>query len=514
MFLPRFKFYNKTYPDISNLKLYFTYKNGITLDYYSYTFLNETHNLYEIGWNNKGLPKLWNYNLHYFDFLLQNTNDNFVVEKQKSIINKWIIDNPLGKGIGWDPYPTSLRIVNWIKWHSSTSGLTDLALRSLWIQIQWLASRPEYHLLGNHLFVNMKALLFGCALFRLDEKSIIYKKALKILRTELDEQFLSDGGHFELSPMYHSLAMQDLLDLYQLASTLPNSFPIDKFHVKFKSGMFWLTYMIYENQELAHFNDSANGIAPKFEDLIDFAKKIGINYRQEILPVFNHFADPGVAVVKSSKIHLIADIGKVGPDYLPGHGHADTLSFELAVDGHRLIVNSGTSEYGFSKERLRQRSTAAHSTIEVDGQSSSDVWSGFRVARRASVSNFKTKVDEKGFEFSAEHNGFRRLNRNCIHKRFWKVVSDEIQIMDVVSGKGNFVHLRYFLHPDVKVIQTNKDLVLVLSSGAKLEFKSSYRPILVSSTYHDEFGISRSNKCLIIEGTTPFENIVKLRRNT
>ena len=51
---------------------------------------------------------------------------------------------------------------------------------------------------------------------------------------------------------------------------------------------------------------------------------------------------------------VLCDIGRIGPDYLPGHAHADTLSFELSLAGERVIVNSGISEYGLSSERIRR----------------------------------------------------------------------------------------------------------------------------------------------------------------
>ncbi|WP_413889259.1 heparinase II/III family protein [Candidatus Aalborgicola defluviihabitans] len=72
------------------------------------------------------------------------------------------------------------------------------------------------------------------------------------------------------------------------------------------------------------------------------------------------------------------DVAPVGPAYLPGHAHADTLSFELSVSGQRVVVNGGTSRYGLGPLRLRERETAAHSTVEVAKQSSSEVWGGFR----------------------------------------------------------------------------------------------------------------------------------------
>ena len=43
------------------------------------------------------------------------------------------------------------------------------------------------------------------------------------------------------------------------------------------------------------------------------------------------------------QMFAIFDVAPLGPDYLPGHGHADTLSFELSLFGHRFITNSGTS---------------------------------------------------------------------------------------------------------------------------------------------------------------------------
>ena len=41
---------------------------------------------------------------------------------------------------------------------------------------------------------------------------------------------------------------------------------------------------------------------------------------------------------------------------------------ELSLFGHRMLVNSGVSCYGDSRERLRQRATAAHNTVVIDGE--------------------------------------------------------------------------------------------------------------------------------------------------
>ena len=87
---------------------------------------------------------------------------------------------------------------------------------------------------------------------------------------------------------------------------------------------------------------------------------------------------------------LIFDAAAVGASYIPGHAHADTLSFEMSIGIERVFVNTGTSEYGLTQNRINQRKTRSHNTVEVDGLDSSKVWSNFRVGNRASI--FKQKI--------------------------------------------------------------------------------------------------------------------------
>ncbi len=511
--LPRFGNPEKCCPTTQYIPIINIAKSGITADYDHFLFLNEENQVSKVGWDNPSISKLWRYNLHYFDFLNQVELEYERVERQINIINKWIIENPHGKGTGWEPYPTSLRIINWIKWHLRTKRLSNEAKLSLWNQVLWLADRPEFHLLGNHLFINAKALLFACVFFGLDENSAIYRKAQKILKKELSEQFLEDGAHFELSPMYHSLAMEDLLDLYQLKSGLTSNFPSQEIQEKFLSGMNWLSYMSFENGELAHFNDCANGIAPAFKELKDLGKRLGLSWSVIEDFKFINLQKSGFVVVKDEVIHLIADIGDIGPDYLPGHAHADTLSFELALKGKRIIVNSGTGEYGLSDERLRQRGTSAHSTIELDGISSSEVWSGFRVAQRARVTDVEIINEVKELEFSAIHDGYTRGKLNSLHKRKWKVNDGCLEIVDEVTGSQNSVQLRYYLHPDILIEMLDGCILLSTSKEKLAKIITDHNVQVVNATYHDKFGSSQKNKCLIITGTTPFSSKVSISWN-
>ena len=66
-------------------------------------------------WNADDMPKLWRYNLHYFDFLHGTSYSN---EDKATLICDWIEHVHPGSGDGWEPYPLSLRIVNWLKFLS------------------------------------------------------------------------------------------------------------------------------------------------------------------------------------------------------------------------------------------------------------------------------------------------------------------------------------------------------------------------------------------------------------
>lgn len=502
-----------TYPNpvesLNNLNI--ITRNGITEDYNRFTFLSERHLLSESGWDNSSISKLWRYNLHYFEYLLKPNTSGETLIQQIQIINNWIVLNPYGKGTAWEPYPTSLRIINWIKWHSITNQLPEAAKANLWNQVIWLSARPEYHLLGNHLFINAKAMLFASAFFQLGEESKIYRKAISILEKELEEQFLDDGAHFELSPMYHSLAMEDLLDLISISRLLPPSFPQSILKSKFNKGMIWLSVMSYENEELSHFNDSANKIAPKFSELKNFASRLGISLTQSIKEELTYYKNSGFVVYKDSKSHMIADIGNIGPDYLPGHAHADSLSFELSLRGDRIIVNSGTSIYGNSKERLRQRGTSAHSTVEIEQENSSEIWSGFRVARRAKTFNIqfnKPKLPNEEFCFGASHNGYKRLKVASIHHRNWSLLKNKWVISDIISGKNNQIISRYYIHPDVQIEKLDEGRYSLSKNSFKLAnitiYNAQYSEI-IDTTYHDEFGICKSNKCIEVKSVSPCE---------
>lgn len=419
----------------------------------TFRFLSVARQLDAPGdWNRPDWPKLWLYNAHYFDDLLADgagARGNW----HRSIIARWIDENPPGQGNGWEPYPTSLRIVNWLKWLLVGNAPVPGMLDSLAAQVRWLRNRLEHHLQGNHLWANAKALIFAGACFGGDEARVWLRQGLRMLQRELGEQILADGGHFERSPMYHSILTEDLLDLVQLAEAVP-CIPRDvarEWRETARRMLDWAASLAHPDGDVAFFNDAAFGIAPDLNALQSYAATLGLEpLIHEEAPV-RLMGDSGYARLQAGAAVLLADVAPVGPDHLPGHAHADTLSFELSVHGRRMLVNGGTSTYQNDSERLRQRGTAAHNTVVVDEQDSSEVWSAFRVARRARVHDIVSGQEGDTATLSASHDGYSRLAGKVIHRRTWRLHPHGLEVDDALEGAFHRADAHFLFAPGVEL---------------------------------------------------------------
>lgn len=419
---------------------------------HEFCFLNEAHTLIDAAdWNRADWPRLWVYNLHYFDDLDAIGADRRVVW-HRALVQQWIAQNPAPTGAGWEPYCLSLRIVNWCRWAWRGESLSQEATQSLAVQVRALADQIEVHLLGNHLFANAKALVVAGMFFEGPEADRWFAIGMRHLQAELTEQILADGGHFERSPMYHSIIAGDVLDLLAADRVAPGRLEaafVARLGKVATAMLSWMSDMSHEDGRPSFFNDCALGIAPTSADLNRMATALDIPVRTSDA-MLRQLEPSGYVRARRGRALLIADAGPVGPDYLPGHAHADTLSFELSIGVQRVLVNSGTSEYVGSR-RLRERGTAAHNTVVVDGADSSEVWSSFRVARRARPFAVAASSTAEQIHVSASHDGYRRLGRGTDHRRTWILSDGALTIEDVLTGRPLVAEAWFHLHPDISV---------------------------------------------------------------
>ena len=277
----------------------------------------------------------------------------------------------------------------------------------------------------------------------------------------------------------------------------------------------WLKNMCHPDGEIAFFNDSTLGIAPTLAELVKYAKRLNVIYSDGQENQLTYLKESGYIRVNIGELAIIADVAEIGPSYIPGHGHADVLSIEMSLFGKRVIVNSGISTYKSGSDRNIQRGTQAHSTITIDDTDSSEVWGGFRVAKRAKVFNINIIKEENDFKFSACHDGYKRLNEKVVHCREWSVSENLLVVKDNITGSGKHKIVSVLpLHPEVVVgsVRDNSVELEVKGKKVKVSFKEKGSLLVRASHYHPEFGLSIDNKQLIYSynGNLPFKTSIKI----
>jgi len=482
----------------------------VSRDEERFIFLNLSHRFEKgIDWNYAAYGKLWTYNLTYFDFLHQ---PGMSREEGMGLIYDFIAQEDSLKD-GLEPFPISLRGINWIKFLALHKVRDQKIDESLYAQYAILMDNLEYHLLGNHLLENGFSLLFGASYFQ-DER--LYTKAKEILTAELEEQILEDGAHFELSPMYHEIMLFRTLDCINLVKhnqwIVDSGWLIEFLEEKAVKMLGWLNAITYENGDIPLLNDSANGIAPTTEQLNDYASRLQVGHpdtgsesgmtdsgstdnRFRIKSGMTRLKKSWYRKYKNDRYECLIDVGHIGPDYIPGHAHADSFSFELRINGKPFIVDTGLSTYETNARRMAERGTAAHNTVEVSQSNSSEVWGGFRVANRAYV----TKLEESDDSVTATHDGYKNLG--VMHTRSWRFEADKITIEDSLSTECRAVARLHF-HPDVTEAMIKKHITIHHSPST-----IHYPP---SPIHHYDYApeFNKTQKALVME--IPFEEKLKV----
>ena len=504
------------------------------------SFLNSSRPLQAdaVDWIAADASKLWRYNLHYFDYLHWPV---YPAAMKKQLIEHWIVANPPTAGDGWEPYPVSLRAVNWIKFclcAAPEQGVPQHWLDSLATQLAWLEKRLEYHLLANHLLKNGKALFFGGVFFSGPDADRWRKTGLQILLREADEQILADGGHYERSPMYHCIVLEDYLDVLNLVQSAPGLVPADaeaRLRAAASRALQFLADIRAGDGRIPLFNDAAFGIVAEPAVLLDYGKRVAGAASAAILPadIAAEAAPTAVRICRPDTGYygyryggdsLIVDCGPVGPDYQPGHAHCDTLSYELCVDGQRVVVDAGTHSYGIDGLRHYARQTSSHNTVELDGVEQSEIWGAFRVGRRARPVQATLSAWQNGqLLFSGSHNGYRHLPCAPVHERRIVMGAQSVwEVFDLISGNPGGHHQALsciHLDPSFEVRQEKWGIFVLLQADTGLALRltvtcgSAAR--LVSGYHFPEFGVCRENTVICIEraGVLPLEMHYRIERS-
>ena len=446
----------------------------------------------------------------------------------------WLVANPAGFGINWaNPMEVAIRAVNWT-WAMSTCPPEGEELRARIAaslaahgrHIAWtLEGTPR--LRSNHYLADILGLLALGATLEGAEARRWLRRARRAFEREIQSQVLPDGAGFEASLGYHGLA----LEMFLLARVLARGAarPLSPAYDERLERMLAVSRAVrHDSGRVPAFGDSDSGRilpltkerSPSPDHLLwlgaaelgsepppagdpgEVAWVLGTHALHRLAArvasapraaAFEAaFPAGGIYVMHGGGAHLVARCGDVGQNGNGGHAHNDALSYELSYDAP-LVVDSGTYTYTADlSARNAFRSTAAHSTIVVDGQEINPIAESepFRLPGRARVRAEAWEVSADRVRLVAAHDGYRdAAGAICRRELVLNRADGAVEVRDEVdSDRAPSAESLVHLAPGVEVRQENGRAFRLASETAEVElrFDTGYETVAVERSWVSE----------------------------
>jgi len=497
------------------------------------------------------------------------TRNERYAQKFGELIDDWIEENPVGKGPNWAvAMEAAIRACNWIAGYyffceskSLSSQFWLRFLKSLCAHGRFIEHHLEYSWRnGNHLLSDIVGLIFLGNFFR---ETSFSKKWLEWgvaqLQEEMEEQVCPDGVDYEKSTSYHRL----VLELFYSAVILckKNNIYLSESFLRRLERMFeFVQYYTRPDGSIPLIGDADDGRLFRFsmsEDINDHRHALSVGailferrdfraaagkFFQDTLWLFggegfekhqmlqgealqlNSRAFPrgGFYILRTSGAHVCVDTGDLGMMGHGGHGHNDTLSFELWVDGAPLIVDSGTYAYTFDAQARNEfRSTRAHNTVVVDSKEIAEffgLWSVKADETNAMVTEWTS--DNQRDRLVAQHSGYRVLPSPVTVQRRFELNKERFALIidDTLSGNGQH-QIENFLHfaPDVTVQLSTPQKTIARNQNGRYIISASVGAFTLEQTWFSRsYGMRERNQTLqlTLEAQLPTEIQLSIKRES
>jgi len=420
----------------------------------------------------------------------------------------------------WNAFAISTRLSWWIRslvlvGDQLVPEFERRMLVSICEQADHLSRHIEWDLRANHVMRDAVGLAWAGRFIRSAEARSWMKQATEIALDQVREQILDDGGHYERSPMYHIHVMEDVLSL---ATLLEDESARSEMRTAWRRMAEFIRHLRHPDGHIPLLNDGAHHAVCDATRMLELGRGfLNVDVKDEHRS--SEFQATGTPCWHGNPWTVFFDAGPVGPDFQPGHTHADSLTMECSFGPHRLFVDPGTFDYCTTDRRAYDRSTAAHNTVCIDETNSSEVWGIFRVGHRAYPLSVSTTISDDTAEFHASHNGYDRLPGRPIHSRSISVANNgSLSIRDSVSGHGQHqLDGGFLLAPSWSANATDDGWSLTHSDGDRLTVAASttqdVRFAVTERPFHPEYGREESASRLqwTWQGELPFEIALEVK---
>ena len=411
------------------------------------------------------------------------------------LIDSWSAENPCFYGTNWTcAMEVALRAANWLAGFYFFSNEHDepnkwiAFLKMLFQHGRYIESNLEYtRRSGNHLISDAVGLfMLGCFFKHTPEGAAWLSLSKNILEEEILSQTYADGANYEMSLAYHRFVTELFLSAYQLGGLNRISFSAE-FKARLEKSCEFMMHYIKPNGDAPLIGDSDDGRLFWFNLDDDFNNHTSVLslaavvfQRADFKAAATHFSEQALwlcgidgwetfqklgkrtdalsstlfrhsqfAILRSEKLHCFIDGGELGKRGWGGHGHNDTLSFELFAVDASFIVDSGTFCYTSHPARRREfRSMTAHNSVMIDGMEIAEFSDTFKVKTdKTSPNILKWISTTQRDELTVAHRAYQQLAQPIMHERTFILdkATHQLTISDRLYGMGTH-SAEFFLH--------------------------------------------------------------------
>jgi len=471
---------------------------GKSIDYRNSALVGNIKVMWELGRHHHLVPLAVAYAL---------TGNERYLKAITGQIESWIDQNPFATGIHWcSALEVALRLISWTLVHSliasriGTEGLFAVVRdskafgKSVYQQAWFIRHYLSRHSsAANHLFGELSGLWVASQVFDLGEDGAKWmEEAQEELEEQLQLQVFQDGVDKEQALYYHLWVLEYALFL-QISGRRVGSPYSDKFCKRIAAMAEFIRDVTPTDGNHPQLGDADDGFVTRFsatwpvdpyKEILDTEKLISEKCITEkftekafwygIIGGYSDalirskpcdsvarsypkiYSEGGYAILGNDDCHLVFDAGSLGYLSIAAHGHADALSFTLALDGNWWLVDPGTYVYHrFPEWRNYFRSTRAHNCVVVDGKDQSIMSGPFMWARHASA--YLTGYGNSPLDgqwAKGCHDGYQNIGVTHCREIRLHSQSGRIDVVDELKGTSrHHVEIWFQCAPDVQVHQ-------------------------------------------------------------
>jgi len=456
-------------------------------------------------WSPSGASPDWLKALHGFEWLadLRSVGGDAARRRARQLVDDWLERYPRWDPVAWAPEVTGRRLVSWLGQYEffAASAAIDFrhqVLDSLTRQARHLDHALPAGIAGPEAIVAYKGLIYAGV--SLPDATALADKGLALLRRALNRQILADGGHVERCPRTQLTVLRDLIDVRAALHAGGLATPAD-LQTTIEHMAPLLRLFRHGDGGLALFNGADEAAAWQVETVLQRAG--GRPRPLSLAP------QSGFQRLQAGRTVVLVDAGCPPPPTQARDAHAGTLSFEMSLGRHRLIVNCGCSPAGHRWSRA-YRATAAHSTLVVNDTNSSKISPDGALSRRPESVTCRREEADGSHWLDMSHDGYVPPF-GLVHRRrlYLAAGGEDLRGEDCLLGPGEYdFTIRFHLHPDARAALAQDGETVLLRAGRSGGWRFRVRGAGVAlepSVYLGRPGSVRRSQQIVLSGRTAAE---------